>query len=465
MTNEATPSQVAEALASLRHWRSIGGTPPLGYRRRQLEALQRMMRENTSVFEATLASDLGKSAIEATVTELGGVISEAEHAASRLRYWAAPKRQSVTAALLPASASIQPEPRGVSLIMSPWNYPVLLTLSPLIGAIAAGCSAIVKPSELAPATSAALATLIPQYLDPKLVTVVEGDAETARALLELQFDLIFYTGNGVVGRKIASAAAQHLTPTVLELGGKSPNYIHRSANVRVAARRIAWAKFVNAGQTCIAPDYVVVDAEVAGEFHDELALAIESMFGSDAQRSDDFGRIVNERHFDRLSALLENASLVLGGQSDKEDLFISPTVLSNVSASDPVMQEEIFGPILPVIEVDSVASAIETINLHPTPLTMSIYTADDSVTETVVAATQSGSVCVNFALAHMQIADLPFGGIGESGYGSSRGKNSFKAFSHYRPIVKKSTFPDTLRLLYPPFSADRERLLRKIVSP
>lgn len=458
-----TDTTIAGIASELRASVTTGLTRTRAWREEQLAALERMLSQNVSLWESALRADLGKSALEAHVTEIGYTIGEARAARRSLRRWMAPERVVAPLALQPAVARIVPEPLGVALIIGPWNYPVQLVLAPLIGAMAAGCAAVVKPSEVAPATSALIAKLVPAYLDTRAYRVVEGAVDETTALLAERWDLIFYTGNGTVGRIVAEAAAKHLTPTILELGGKSPVYVHRSADLEVAAQRIAWGKWLNAGQTCVAPDHVLVDREVEHDFVESVRRATAEQLG-DARRSPDYGRIVNERHHARLSGLLGGATVVAGGETDAPERFFAPTILTDVADDAPSMQDEIFGPILPVLPVDGVDGFIERQRGLDKPLALYVFARDRDAIRRVETETSSGSLGINVAVAQVGAQSLPFGGVGESGTGAYHGRASFEAFSHRKSVLSKPTAIDTLRLVYPPFTEARERLVRRFLG-
>ena len=348
------------------------------------------------------------------------------------------------------------------LVIAPWNYPVQLALAPMVGAIAAGNAVVLKPSEVAAATSGALAQLIPEYLDHDAIAVVEGAVSETKALLDERFDHIFYTGNGRVGRVVMEAASRHLTPVTLELGGKSPAIVDGSANLEVAARRIAWGKFLNAGQTCIAPDYVLVSRDAHDRLIELIRRAVFDFYGNDPKASPDYARIINDNHFKRLVQLLDSGTAVVGGESDPATRYLAPTVLRDVAADAPVMQEEIFGPVLPVVPVDDADEAIAFVNAHDKPLALYVFAGDKAVANRVVERTSSGGACVNATLYHVAVPNLPFGGVGESGVGAYHGKASFDVFSHWKPVLKKSTRPDP-DLAYPPYTDKKERLVRRFL--
>ena len=458
--------ELGDVVEALRTSQRRGVLRDLEARRTQLRQLQRMLVEREDTFLAAMATDLGKPAMEAYGAEVGLVVGEIKAALKSIDAWCAPERVKVPLAFKPGAAEIVPEPLGVVLIIAPWNYPLQLLLAPLVPAIAAGNTAVLKPSEVAPATAAAMAELIPQYLDEGVVTVVTGGADETTALLAEQFDHIFYTGNGTVGRIVMAAAAQHLTPVTLELGGKSPAIVTADADIEVAARRIAWGKFVNAGQTCVAPDYVLVDATVEDQLMGALLRAVHDFYGDDPASSPDYGRIVNERHWDRLTALLDDdggyESVICGGHGNRDERFVPPTVLAGVKPNAAVMQEEIFGPILPVLAVEDVTEAIAFVNDRDKPLALYVFTSNDDVADRVIAGTSAGGVCVNHTVLHVAVGDLPFGGIGPSGMGAYHGKTGFDTFSHRKAVLRKPTKPDP-SIMYPPYKSWKYKLVRRFL--
>ncbi len=426
-----------------------GATRGLRSRLESLDALGRAIRAAEKPLLDALQADLGKSAHEAYAAEVGFILSEIAHARRNLRRWMAPIRVGSPMLLWPASASIVPEPRGVVLIISPWNYPFQLACSPLVSALAAGNTAVVKPSEFAPATAAALADLVRAALPPERVQVITGGAETAAALLGEPFDHIFFTGGGVVGRQVLQAAAASLTPCTLELGGKSPCIVCADANLPVAARRIAWGKFLNAGQTCLAPDFVWADRRIVKPLLDELVRAIGQFFGAEPRTSSDYGRIVSTRHFDRLQALLPGARIVCGGTGSRDARYLAPTILTDLRADAPVMREEIFGPILPVLAYDTLNAVIDDLRQRPIPLALYLFSETRAVQDHILGRVRSGGACVNDTILQVLNPRLPFGGLGGSGMGASRGRAGFDTFSHRRSVLRRGTRQDT-PFRYPP---------------
>ncbi len=407
------------------------------FRKAQLHKLHSAVKIHEHRLLDALHADLHKSAIEGYLTEIGLVLSECSHALAHVHQWARPKMIRPALVQLPSTCWIYPQPRGISLIIAPFNYPLQLALVPLVGALAAGNTAVIKPSEYTPHVSAAIAELVRETFDPQVVAVVEGDADVARQLLVHEWDYIFFTGSTSVGKVVAQAAAQHLTPCLLELGGKSPAIVAADADIRQTAKRIAWGKWVNAGQTCVAPDYVLVDRRVEQPLLAALGQVLHQFYGEDAQRSPDYGRIVNTRHYERLAALIPSGRVVQGGQMDRTERYIAPTILTDVALDSPIMQEEIFGPLLPVIPYDSLDQALGWVNARPKPLALYIFASDKMLQERVLRETQSGNACVNECTVQFGSSFMPFGGVGPSGLGQYHGKYSFAAFSHSRSVLKR----------------------------
>jgi len=454
-------SEVASVVQTLRAGFESGLTRDLIWRRSQLAALERMMIENEAGIAEALAADLGKPFGEACTAEIDFVRKEAAHAHKHLRRWARPQRTATPLAIQPGRSFIENTPYGVSLIIGAWNYPFQLVLGPLVGAIAAGNCAVIKPSEMAARSSALLKQLVERYLDPRAFAVVEGDAEVSTTLLDQCFDLIFYTGGERVGRVVMTAAAKHLTPVVLELGGQNPCIVDETADLAVAARRIVWGRFLNAGQICVAPDHVYVAASVEAQLLDELKRAVTTMFGPDPKSSPDFGRIINPRHAARLQALLADGRAVTGGQADVEACYVAPTILTEVSPDAPVMAEEIFGPILPVLPYETLDAPLATINARSPALALYAFTRNKATADRIIASTRSGSATINDTVVFMANPNLPFGGVGASGMGAYHGRFSFETFSHRRAVLKRSFALDA-SVRYPPFTRARLALLRRM---
>ncbi|MFF7640311.1 aldehyde dehydrogenase family protein [Streptomyces canus] len=436
--NHPAPEQPADVVARLRATFRSGRTKPVEWRTTQLRRLREMLTENGTELAAALHADLGKSSTEAFRTEIDFTVREIDHTLDHLADWLRPESAPVPAHLgADASAWTQYDPLGVVLVIAPWNYPAQLLLAPVVGALAAGNAVVAKPSELAPATSAAVARLLPAYLDTDAVAVVEGGIPETTALLAERFDHIFYTGNGTVGRIVLRAAAEHLTPVTLELGGKSPAFVDRDADLTVVADRLARGKFLNAGQTCVAPDYVLTDPETAAALEPLLKNAVDTLYGGDPADSGEYGRIINERHFDRLTGLLDSGRTVVGGTSDRTTKYIAPTVLADVDPESPVMREEIFGPILPIVTVPGLDEAIDFITDRDKPLALYVFTDSDTTRRRIADETSSGGLGYGLPLAHLTVSDLPFGGVGESGMGNYHGRYSIETFSHRKAILEK----------------------------
>ncbi|WP_063813757.1 aldehyde dehydrogenase family protein [Nocardia anaemiae] len=447
-------------VAELRNTFQHGVTRPHGWRRDQLRGLRRLLLDNEDALTAALREDLHKSATEALMTEIGVVVGEIDHTLANLRRWLRPHRVHVPAKLKPAKARVVREPLGVVLVIAPWNYPLQLILGPLVGALAAGNTVVLRPSELAPATSRALATLVPRYLDQRAVRVVEGGVDATKALLGERFDHIFFTGSGRVGRIILEAAAANLTPVTLELGGKSPVWVDEDADLEVAARRIAWGKFVNAGQTCVAPDYVLTTPRNRPALEAALSSAITHLFGADPQRSPDYARIVSSDHLTRLRAFLDDGTVVAGGKVDEGTRYLAPTVLSGVDPNSPIMRQEIFGPILPIVEVADADAAITFINERDKPLALYVFTGSASTRRRFRQSTSSGAIVSGTTILHPAVPGLPFGGVGPSGMGAYHGERSIATFSHDKAVFDKPLHPDLTRLIEPPYSPFGRWLVR-----
>ena len=458
-------SAVSSVVAHARATFDSGRTKPYAWREAQLKALRELLIDNHDEIAKALDADLGKSAEEFWLTEMGLVVSEIDHTLKHLRRWLAPRRVSVPLRVQPGQAQIVREPLGVVLVIAPWNYPVLLTLGPLVGVLAAGNTAVVKPSEVAPATSAVIARLMSQHLDPEAVHVVEGGVAETTALLEERFDHIFYTGNGVVGRIVLEAAARHLTPVTLELGGKSPTFVDDGVDLEATARRIVWGKFTNAGQTCVAPDYVLGTRQTLDALKPLLIKAIRDSYGDDPRRSEDYGRIITERHLRRLIELIDPSRVVTGGESDLATRYLAPTVLDEVSLEDPVMGEEIFGPVLPLVEVSGVDEAIEVITRREKPLALYVFTSRPETRRRFVRDTSSGALSFNIPLAHLAVPELPFGGVGMSGMGAYHGEFSIDLFSHAKAVLRQPLRPDSTVVVRPPRTPVQRRLIDRLVFP
>tara|TARA_R110002020_G_scaffold86758_2_gene214203 strand:- start:7011 stop:8381 length:1371 start_codon:yes stop_codon:yes gene_type:complete len=455
-------TQISQTVSDLRASFDTGRTKPIEWRRAQLHRLKAMIEDNEGAILDALHADLGKSAFEGRLTETGTVLSEIDHALKHLKGWMRPARVWTPITAQPGRSMIRPEPLGVVLIIAPWNYPFNLMITPLIGAIAAGNCAVLKPSEISAHTSRVIARLIPEFMDTDAIRVVEGAAETARELLDQRFDHIFYTGGESVGRIVMKAAAEHLTPVTLELGGKSPAIVEAECDLGLAARRVAWGKFLNAGQTCIAPDYVLVQENAADSFIAGLKTAITEFFGADPKASPDYPRLVSDRHFARVRDLIADGAVAVGGESDAATRYIAPTVLTGIDPQSPVMREEIFGPLLPVLTYRSIEEAIAFVTARPKPLALYLFSNTKAVREKVLDETSAGGVCINDVVMHLAVPGLPFGGVGISGMGAYHGRASFDTFSHKKSVLVKSEWFD-LPLRYAPFTAAKMKWLRRLM--
>jgi aldehyde dehydrogenase (NAD+) len=457
-----SPADAGEAVRRLRRTFSTGRTRPLAWRRAQLERLAALIVEREEALLGALHADLGKPRVEAWPSELGIVLGEIDTALAGLERWAAPEEVHTPWLYRPSSSRVFREPLGVALIIGPWNYPVQLLLSPLVGALAAGNCVVLKPSELSPATSSVLASALPRFLDGEAVSVVEGGPEAARALLDERFDALFFTGGETVGRIVMEAAARHLTPVTLELGGKCPCIVLADARMKVAARRICWGKFFNAGQTCVAPDHILVEQAAEAPLLAHLRRTLARFYGDDPRASPDYARIVNARHLQRLRGLLGEGEIVVGGTVDEVERYVAPTVIRAVPEDAPVMREEIFGPILPVVAVPDLERALGFVNARPKPLALYLFTEDEGARRRVLGGTSSGSVCVNDTMVQIFNPELPFGGVGASGLGAYHGRAGFETFSHRRAVLERSTRLDVIPR-YPPYDESRLKWIRRVM--
>lgn len=447
--------------AAQRAYWNTGATRSTAIRQMMLEKLEKAVLAHEGELLSALGADLGKADYEGYACEVGIVLSELRYARRHLEKWAAPQKRRSPLALFPAQSRVLAEPYGVVLIMSPWNYPVQLTLAPLVSALAAGNCAVVKPSAYAPNVSKALAAMLEGLFDPRMVAVVQGGRAENAALLEQKFDYIFFTGSPEVGKTVMRAAADHLTPVTLELGGKSPVFVLPDADIPLTARRLCWGKFLNGGQTCVAPDHVYVPAHLRDALASELEKQIHVLYGADPLAGPDLPKIVNEKHFDRLSGLLESGTVFTGGRTDRSRLRIEPTVLVDVRESDPVMGEEIFGPILPLVSYTDLGELLIAQQEKPRPLALYVFTSNRREEERIIETAPSGGVCVNDAVVHLANPHIPFGGVGNSGMGSCHGKAGFDTFTHYRSVVRRGKLDLPVR--YPPYGGKSIGLLKKLM--
>ncbi len=462
-SNSVLDDRIEDELARLRTTFRSGVTRSIDWRIAQIDGLIRFAKDHTNTLIEAMAADLGRPPIEGWTADISTSISGAEHMKSKVRKWAKPRRKKLPLVSQPASAKVMPEPLGLSLIIAPWNYPVNLVLEPLVAAFAAGNVVAVKPSEVSPHTTGVIVRELPKYVDDRALAIFEGDAAMSTALLKQRFDHIFFTGSTHVGRIVMRAAAEHLTPVVLELGGKSPVIVANDADISVAANRIAWGKTFNAGQTCIAPDYVLVTEERRDELIDAITNAWGVFFGEKIVASPDFGRIVNRHHHQRLTELINGAqgNVAAGGDHDIDDLYVSPTIIVDPPLDSPIMTDEIFGPVLPIITVANVSEAIDFVNDRPKPLALYVFTSSSDTIDAVLNQTSSGGVCVNHTLLHFVPPDLPFGGVGPSGMGRYHGKAGFDAFSNMKGVLAKPVRGEN-NLAYPPYTDAKQKLIRTV---
>jgi len=450
-----TKSSIAEIISQQREFFATGKTKELNFRIDQLKKLKQLIVEHQKEILQALKADLNKPEIEGffevTVTQ------DIDYALKHLKAWIKPKKVKTPFIVFPASAYIKPEPLGQILIISPWNYPFSLAICPLIGAIAAGNCSIIKPSENSPHTSHILNKIINENFEPNYLKVIEGGVETSQALLTEKFDHIFFTGGTKIGQIVMEMAAKNLTPVTLELGGKSPCIVDTNINLKEAAKRITWGKFINSGQTCIAPDYLLVDRQIKQELITEIKKCIVNFYGENPEQSPDYARIINQQQLKRLSNLLSQENIIFGGQINHETNYLAPTLLDQVDPNSPIMQEEIFGSILPILEYNQLEEAIKFINQRPKPLALYIFSNDQSFQEKILNSTSSGGVCINDTIFQVGVPELPFGGVGNSGIGAYHGKTSFDLFSHQKSILKRS-FLFEFNWRYPPYENKIEQM-------
>ena len=458
-----TEQEIKDILQQQNHFFSSGKTIQAEFRLKQLESLKEAMIRHEADLAAALKADLGKSRMESYMCEIGLTLSELTWMQKHLRSLMRSKRVSTPAAQFAAKSFRSPSPYGTVLIMSPWNYPVLLTLDPLIDAIAAGNTAVVQPSAYAPCTFDVMKTMIEECFPAHYVAVVDGGRAENQALLQQRFDMIFFTGGKTVGREVLRHAAEYLTPVTLELGGKSPCIVDSTAKIRLAAKRIVFGKYLNCGQTCVAPDYILCDKRIRDELITAILAEIEKQFGKEPLKNPNYGKIINEKHFERILGLINGEKLVYGGQSEPESLRIAPTVLNNITWDDAVMGEEIFGPLLPILTFDTLDEALDTVESHPHPLALYFFSEDKAAQKKVLDTCRFGGGCINDTIIHLATSDMPFGGVGESGMGSYHGRVGFETFSHYRSIVDKKTWMD-LPIRYQKYTGLKEKMMRMFLK-
>ncbi|MBG1269564.1 aldehyde dehydrogenase [Nostoc sp. WHI] len=444
-----TQTKVSDIFNRQRQFFSAGKTKNVEFRIEQLKNLEQAIEVNKGLIIKALKADLNKPGFEAYF-EMMGVLSEIKYAVKNIKSWTKAQKIGTPFHQFLSSAKVYKEPLGVVLIIGPWNYPINLMLVPLVGAIAAGNCSILKPSEIASHTSSVIAEIIQKTFDPSFIAVIEGGVETSKELLSESFDHIFFTGGTDIGKIVMSSAAQNLTPVTLELGGKSPCIVDDNVNIEYTAKRIVWGKFSNAGQTCTAPDYLLVKKNIKKELLNSIKKHIQKFYGEEPSKSHSYARIINQRHFSRLSQLLKDGEIFVGGDTNLEELYIAPTVIDQVSWKDKVMQEEIFGPILPVLEYTHLSEAIDLVNKQPKPLALYFFSINKKNQELVLQETASGGVCINDTVMHLTVPALPFGGVGASGFGRYHGKAGFDTFSYQRGVLNKSFLLD-LNWRYPPY--------------
>lgn len=458
---EISSREVEEILQHQQEFFRAGATRSVEYRIEQLKRLKQAIQQYESKLIEALYHDLGKSEFESYTTEVGFMLDSITHTIKKVKKWVKPVKVKTQMALIGSKSYIIPEPYGSVLIIGPFNYPFQLLIEPLVGAIAAGNTAVLKASENTPAVSAVVRELIASVFEPSYVKVVEGARDTTTALINAHFDYIFFTGSVPVGKIVMEAAAKNLVPVTLELGGKSPVIVDEHADLKVAAQRIMWGKLLNTGQTCIAPDYLLVHERVKDELITEMKQAVESFYGSDIQHNRDYGRIVNNAHFKRLTTIIERdqAQVIYGGQSDENDRYIEPTLIDVSSWDAASMEDEIFGPILPIITYKHIDEAIAGILKRPKPLALYLFTTDTKLQDKVMSEVSFGGGCINDTITHVANPQLPFGGVGNSGVGSYHGKFSIETFSHFKSVLKKSTKLN-LPILYPPYAGKLKTIKR-----
>ena len=453
-----TETEIRQIVENQRTYFYTGATLPLSHRIEALKKIQSYILTHEAEIGKAIRKDLGKSDFESYMCETGLVLSEITYMLKHIRSFAKEKNVLTPLAQFHSRSFKKPSPYGVALIMSPWNYPFLLTIDPLIDALAAGNTVVLKPSAYSPYTSAVIQSIIEECFDTRYVAVITGGRAENTCLLNEHFDYIFFTGSQTVGKEVMRHAAAHLTPVTLELGGKSPCIVEESANIKLAARRIVFGKYLNCGQTCVAPDYIYCDRRIKDQLLAEIKRQIKRQFRSEPLTNKNYGKIINEKHFDRITKLIDSSKVVFGGKFDRTTLKIEPTVMDHVTFDDAVMQEEIFGPILPILTYDSLDQAIHKINSMPHPLALYVFTSDKTAARKVTARCGFGGGCINDTIIHLATSEMGFGGFGESGMGSYHGKDGFRTFSHYKSIVDKKTWLD-LPMRYQPYRKINEKLI------
>lgn len=455
-------SSIPTQVTAVRNAYNSGKSRSYEWRIGQLKAIRKMLEEQEQAIFDALKQDLNKAEQETYATEVAVLISEIKHSIKHLKKWMKPRKVSTPLPAQPGKSYILPEPLGVVLVMGAWNYPLQLTLSPALAAITAGNAVVMKPSELSPATSAVMAKYLPQYVDSELITVIEGALQESTDLLEQRWDHIFYTGGGHVGKIVMAAAAKNLTPVTLELGGKSPCIIDSDVDINLTAKRIGWGKWLNAGQTCVAPDYILTTPAMVEPLTKAFKAVLKDFFGDNPEQSDSYGRIVNERHHQRLINYLNDGEVVIGGAHNVDSCYIEPTVMTVSNTDSAILQEEIFGPLLPIVTVDNLDAAIEFTNRREKPLALYVFSRSGKVQDRVQRETTAGNMCINDTIMFMTVPDLSFGGVGSSGMGGYHGEHGFKTFSHFKSVLKRANFGE-IPVRYAPYSKTKLGLLRRLL--
>lgn len=458
-----TQIEIQNILEKQKKYFGTGVTQPVKTRIEALKKLKSVINQNKNLITDALTADLGKSAVEGFMCEVGLVLGEISYMIKNVRRFARNERKTTPITNFAATSYVKKCPRGVVLVMSPWNYPFLLTMDPVVDAIAAGNTVVIKPSAYSASTSRVIEQLIKECFEPEYVTVVTGGRSENQCLLEQKFDYIFFTGSPTVGREVMQKAAENLVPVTLELGGKSPCIVDKSAKIPLAAKRIVWGKFLNCGQTCVAPDYILCHESIQEKFVTELKKQITIQFGNDPLNNPAYGKIINQKHFERLCWLINQNKVVCGGRAESSTLMIEPTVMVNVTWDDAVMGQEIFGPILPVLTYKTDEEMLEIVNSHSKPLALYLFTGSKTLEKKVLDSCMFGGGCINDTIVHLATTNMGFGGVGESGMGSYHGKAGFETFSHKKSIVDKKTWID-VNMRYQPYTGFKEKLLRMFLK-
>ncbi|WP_238882045.1 aldehyde dehydrogenase [Clostridium sp. YIM B02551] len=460
---ELNNEEVLKIIEKHKKYFRTGETRNIDFRLSKLNELKKVIKENESLILEALKKDLNKSEFDGYASEIGYLYDSIKYFTKNLRKLAKVKKVKTPLVHFGSKSYIYSEPYGVVLIVGPFNYPFQLIFEPLIGAIVAGNCAVIKPSEFTPNVAKVVEKVIKETFEEEYVSVVQGARETTSALINAPFDYIFFTGSVPVGKIVMEAAAKNLVPVTLELGGKSPCIVDKEVDLHIAAQRIVWGKFMNAGQTCVAPDYLLVHKQIKAKLIEKILEQIELFYGIEIKTSNDFGRIVNERQFDRLVELIDEKKVVFGGRTHKDTLYIEPTIMDNVTLEDKVMEDEIFGPILPILEYNDLEEVIDMVNSKPKPLALYLFTENKEVESKVIENVSYGGGCINDTMTHLVTPYLPFGGVGNSGMGSYHGVKSFETFSHKKSVLKKST-KINMKFIFPPYTKEKVRLLRKVMK-